>query len=265
MAQSQVAVLAGGTNMFSIMRAHKERITILDISRIHGLHDITISCREIRIGALVRWADIIRHHLPPDCDGLKAAAKAVGTVQIRNSGTIIGNVCTGMPSASSLPSLVTLSAKLHLRSEKDQRILEIEEFIAERKKGKILTDEIVTALIIPRRAGRVRSAYLKSGLRHGFCPSIAAAAGLLESDDDGRISAIHLAAGTLTAFPRRLRNLETELIGSNSRDEISAAAMSTLQSCQFEACDDGPVLASYQRIAARHLTSRLLSHLARME
>ena len=70
----------------------------------------------LMFGALTSWSDIVRTPLPPLFDGLKAAARDIGGIQIQNRATIAGNCCTASPAGDSIPCLLTLDAEFELLS-----------------------------------------------------------------------------------------------------------------------------------------------------
>ena len=116
-ARQDVTVLAGGTDVYpaKTTRAgwgetrHRD---VLDISRIPDLRGIEDRGDHWWIGALTTWSELIKAELPPLFDGLKAAAREVGGVQIQNRGTIAGNCCTASPAGDGIPCLLTLEAEM---------------------------------------------------------------------------------------------------------------------------------------------------------
>ncbi len=105
------APVAGGTDWFP---SQGERIgprALLDVTRLPGFRGITEAPQGWRIGAATRWSDLLRASLPPAFDGLKAAAREVGSVQIQNAGTVAGNLCNASPAADGVPPLLTLDAR----------------------------------------------------------------------------------------------------------------------------------------------------------
>jgi len=75
------------------------------------------------IGALTTWTDIIRHDLPPAFDSLKLSAREVGSIQIQNRATVIGNICNASPAADGVPPLLTLDAIVKIGSADGEREL----------------------------------------------------------------------------------------------------------------------------------------------
>ncbi len=88
----------------------------------------------MRIPAQATWTDVVRADLPPAFDGLKAAARAIGGVQIQNRGTVCGNLCNASPAADGLPNLMALDARVELSSAAGRREVPVGEFVV----GKVM-------------------------------------------------------------------------------------------------------------------------------
>ena len=140
----------------------------------------------IRIPALATWTDVIRADLPPAFDGLKAAARAVGGVQIQHRGTVAGNLCNASPAADGLPNLMALDARVELVSAAGRREVPVGEFVVGNRRTVRRPDELVTAVLVPRPGSAARSAFLKLGSRAYLVISIAMVAVVVELGDDGR-------------------------------------------------------------------------------
>ncbi|MGB2163697.1 MAG: FAD binding domain-containing protein, partial [Candidatus Puniceispirillaceae bacterium] len=92
-------ILAGGTDVFPSLQDRPLLGRVLDISGIADLRQIAQNDDHWSIGAAVSWRDVIRAALPPAFDGLKAAAREVGSWQIQNRATLVGNICNASPAA----------------------------------------------------------------------------------------------------------------------------------------------------------------------
>ncbi len=107
----RVVIAAGCTDLFPATQSQTLTGRILDLTSVDGLRGISRAAGGWRIGAATTWTDILRADLPPAFDGLKAAARQVGGVQIQNAGTIGGNLCNASPAADGVPPLLTLDAR----------------------------------------------------------------------------------------------------------------------------------------------------------
>jgi CO/xanthine dehydrogenase FAD-binding subunit len=207
-----VSVLAGGTDWFPSRGDLPVREDILDITRLPGFRGITRQDGGWRIGAATRWADIVRADLPAAFDGLKAAAREVGSVQIQNTGTVAGNLCNASPAADGVPPLLTLDARLELVSRAGVRVLPLEDFILGVRKTALKPDELVSAVTLPDAPEGARGHFLKLGARKYLVISIAMVAGLIALRE-GRIVSARIAVGSCSPVARRLPGLEAALIG----------------------------------------------------
>lgn len=264
-AAGPVTVLAGGTDVYpaKVARAgwgDPRHGDILDITAVPGLRGIIDEAAAWRIGALTTWTDLVRSELPAQFDGLKLAAREVGGVQIQNRGTIAGNICTASPAGDGAPNLLALEAGVELASRHGRRVVPMDAFIDGYRHTQCRSDEIVTALLIPKRGSGFRGHFLKLGARKYLVISIVMVAGVIEADRQDRITAARLAVGACSAIPQRLHALEAALIGQPSATAAEVAARSHFD-C-LAPLDDIRGSAAYRREAALSLTCDLLRALA---
>lgn len=253
-------VLAGGTDLYP---AHVERPLagdLLDISAIEGLRGIAEGESGWTIGALTTWSDLIGANLPPLFDGLKAAAREVGGVQIQNAATIAGNLVNASPAADGVPPLLTLDAEIALACAEGTRRLALGEFIAGNRQTARRSDELATALHIPRpeRDG-MRGDFLKLGARRYLVISIAMVAATL-AVEDGKVAAARIAVGACSPVARRLGGLEDDLIGREADADLGLAATAD-HLAALSPIDDVRASADYRRHAALVLVRRVLGRL----
>ena len=103
LAKSGAQVIAGGTDIFPAITGRELRSEMLDITGIAALSGIEQTSDGWRIGAAVKWAEIARAELPAAFQALQQAAHEVGSVQIQNSATLVGNICNASPAADGIP------------------------------------------------------------------------------------------------------------------------------------------------------------------
>jgi CO/xanthine dehydrogenase FAD-binding subunit len=252
--------LAGGTDVYPARVGRPIDDDILDLTGLPDLREITVADGICRIPALATWSDLLQHDLPARFDGLKAAARAVGGVQIQNRGTICGNLCNASPAADGLPNLVALGADVELTSLSGRRVVAAEEFVVGNRRTLRRPDELVTALLIavPDREGR--SVFLKLGARAYLVISIAMVAAVVEAGTDGRIAAARIVVGACSEVPTRLVALEARLIGripsGGLGGDVQPADLDALSPI-----DDVRAPAAYRREAALVLVRRAVDGL----
>lgn len=254
------SVLAGGTDIYPARVGTVIDDDVLDISALPDLGAIRLDEGRWRIGALATWTDLLRHELPASMDGLKAAARSIGGVQIQNRGTICGNVCNASPAADGLPNLIALDAAVELASAAGRREVPIDAFVTGNRRTVRRPDELVTAVLIPAPVGEARSAFRKLGSRAYLVISIAMVAVVVEIGAEGRIAVARVVVGACSEVPQRLAALEERLVGSlPSRDLASAVTPGDLAG--LAPIDDVRATAHYRREAALVLVRRALEDL----
>ncbi len=211
-------VLAGGTDVFAARGQAPLTDSFLDITGLTDLRGISRTASGFRIGAAVTWTELLRADLPPAFDGLRAAAREVGSVQIQNTGTIAGNLCNASPAADGVPPLLTLEAEVELASPDGVRRLPLDRFLLGPRQTAKRADELLVALHVPAQPADAWSAFEKLGARRYLVISIAMTAVLLQRDATGRIDLVRVAVGACAPVARRLPALEAALIGQHLRD-----------------------------------------------
>ncbi len=217
-------VLAGGHSLLPIMKlrlAHPR--ALVDIGHIHILRGISHHDGTLRIGALTTHGEIAASELlREECPLLAEAASHIGDPQVRNKGTIGGNVAHADP-ASDLPAaLVALGATIHIAGPAGNRSAAARSFFTSLLETEIGENEILTAVDVPRMRGPFGTCYLK--VEHpasGY--AICGAAAIVRG---GRASAgdVELAYNGITDTPHRARSVGQALVGTSMTDaEIDRA------------------------------------------
>jgi CO/xanthine dehydrogenase FAD-binding subunit len=256
LAETRGSVLAGGTDFYPSLGDRPVTGSVVDISRIREMKGVTARADEIRIGGLTTWSDLLASPLPRCYDALKSAAREIGGVQIQNRGTMGGNLCNASPAADSVPPLLALDAEVELLSGSGMRRIALAEFILGNRKTQRRADEILTAVIVPRKVDDAASVFLKLGARRYLVISIVMVAAVIKSNG-GLIEEGRIAVGACSARSLRLTQLERELRGMAASRGIGAivrpehlAALSPI--------DDVRATARYRREAALTLVARAL-------
>jgi CO/xanthine dehydrogenase FAD-binding subunit len=250
-------MLAGGTDFYPAQGARPIRDNVLDLNGLGELRGIVRDADGVRIGARTSWSDIIRADLPPAFDGLKLAAREVGSVQIQNAGTIAGNLCNASPAADGVPPLLTLDASIDITSKDSIRQLPLTDFILGNRRTDLKPGELVTAIRVPADACVGRSSFLKLGARRYLVISIAMASARL-TIDGGKVAAAALAVGSCSEVARRLPELERALVG-RSADASIADCLEPAHLAGLAPIDDVRASGAYRLEAAGQLVARVLA------
>jgi len=156
-------ILAGGTDLLIQMK--QRTVTpdyVIDIKHVSELDYITYDENEgLKVGALATHRAVASSPVIQDKFRLLAeAAHAVGSVQIRNRGTVAGNLCNASPSADAAPALIALNAQLKLVSSAGERMVAVEEFFAGPFRTKRKDAELLAEIQIPNVPPHSGGAYL---------------------------------------------------------------------------------------------------------
>jgi CO/xanthine dehydrogenase FAD-binding subunit len=257
-------LLAGGTDVYPSLQGRSLEGPILDLTSIASLRTIKKNSDHWFIGALATWSDVRRADLPPAFCALQQAAREVGSTQIQNRGTLVGNICNASPAADGVPPLLILNAEVLLASSRGQRRLALDQFILGSRKTALAPDELVTGVCVPLKAVEGVSTFVKLGARRYLVISIAMIATRIAVDRFGRVSHCAIAVGACSAVAKRFRKLEHSLIGLAIAD-IASERLSIEPNLidSLEPIDDVRGTAGYRREAVAELIVRCLQQTAK--
>jgi len=256
MAARPVRIIAGGTDVYPGLSDQPLAGDIVDVTSIKALNGITRHDGTFRFGALATWSDVVRADLPGQFDGLKAAAREVGSIQIQNVATLVGNLCNASPAADGVPALMALDATVEIASGAGYHHVKLEDFITGNRQTVLRPGELVTAVEVPVLPDASRSAFVKLGSRRYLVISIAMVAAVLVPGADARIAAARVAVGACSPVAVRLKGLEEALTG---RAWAEAAKIPQKQHlAALSAIDDIRATAAYRLEAALELVRRAL-------
>lgn len=257
LANDRWSILSGGTDFYPALRDQAPTGNVLDIYALDDLRSIDDSDEFLRIGALVTWSDVIAAHLPPAFDGLKLAAREVGSIQIQNRATVAGNLCNASPAADGVPPLLTLNADVELLSQRGKRRLPLQEFILGNRKTALQADELLRAVLIPKSALLGNSTFLKLGARKYLVISISMVAARLACDAQRTIVDAAVSVGSCSLVAQRLPILEQELIGRSVSIDI-ADIVDSQHIASLAPIDDVRATGAYRLDASLELLRRTL-------
>lgn len=256
-AQGPCRVLGGGTDLFTLTDRPELSGEVLDVTAVAEMRGMEAGPQGVRLGGAATWTEVARADLPPAFDGLRAAARVVGSAQIQNRGTVAGNLCNASPAADSVPPLLTLEAEVELASLRGTRRLSLPDFLLGPRRTALEADELLVAVHVPAAAAAGRSAFEKLGARAHLVISIAMAAVRLEIAQ-GRVAAARLALGACSPVALRLPAVEAALEGRPADARLAEAIREADLAGAIAPIDDLRADAAYRRRAAAEILRRAL-------
>jgi len=261
LARTNGTILSGGTDLFPALTDQVLKGVVVDISAIEELRGICVTAEHIEIGGRTTWSEIVKAPLPPGLDGLKAAAREVGSVQIQNQATVAGNICNASPAADGVVALMALDAEVVLASTSGERTLALTEFVLGNRKTQRRAKEILTRVRIPRRLENAAASFLKLGARRYLVISIVMVAVNLVRDGEGNITEAVICVGSCAPKAVRLRELEQALVGKPGRNGLPLTVRAE-HFAGLSPIDDLRGTAAYRFEAALVLVERALKECA---
>ena len=252
-------VLAGGTDlMVQANRGMQSMDSVLDLSRIPELKEWTLDDSEIVLGAGISYTDLAEPQIATVVPALAQAARTVGSPQIRNAGTLGGNLATASPAGDTIPVLVAMDAVLQLKSSSGNREVAITDFITGVKTNALQAGEIIQSITMPVFQGPQE--FLKVGTRNAMVISVVSLA--LVTDYLGK--KLRVGVGSVSPVPFRATAAE-EFISqefdwetNSSLSEKVINKFSDMVADSTKPIDDHRGTADYRKHAVGVLAKRAL-------
>ncbi len=233
--RGKARLLAGGTDLIPQMR-RREMVTpalVVDLKEIPGLSEISYhEGTGLRVGCLATIAAIAESPLVDTFFPiLKQAALSMASPQVRNRGTFAGNICTAVPSADSVPALLTLGASVKLRGPAGERILPMDKFFTGPRKTVMEPDEMLLEILVPKALPASRGVYLKLSPRHAMDLAVVGVA-VTGRWEEGFCTDVAIALGAVAPTPVRAPMAEAMLKGQKITPAlIEEAARNAITQC----------------------------------
>jgi len=252
------SVLAGGTDLLSHMK--NELISpkaLVSLRRIKGLDTIAyVAEKGLVIGARATHNDlagsqVLRERYP----ALPETARVMANNQIRNRGTIGGNIVSAVPSADLPPILIALGASVVIEGPNGTRTVLLEQFFVGPRCSIIAADEVLAGIVIPDQA-TTGSAYCKFGLRRSGALAVVGVAASVVADG-ASVTQARIVLGAVAPTPLRARQAEKLLAGNAVTESLlEEAGRSAANECRPISDIRGPE--EYRRDMVRVFTKRAL-------
>ncbi len=258
--KGRAKVIAGGTDVVPQLKRREIKAPeyIIDLKGIPDLDYIKYDeVGGLTLGALVtihavETSSIIREKFSV----LFQAAESMASAQVRNRGTIVGNICNAVPSADTAPALLALEAKLKLFSQKGARIVDIEDFFTAPNKTVLSDGEILQEIQVPNLPPYSKGRYLKLTPRRSMDLAIVGVA-VVVILGDGICNDIRIALGAVAPTPIRAERAEGILRGQKFNSEVMEKA-AQIAAEESRPIDDHRASVEYRREMVKLLTRRAM-------
>jgi CO/xanthine dehydrogenase FAD-binding subunit len=244
--------IAGGTDVMVELNFDQGRpVALLDLTRIGELTDWATDGAYLRVGAGVTYRRIIDELAGP-LPGLAMAARTVGSPQIRNRGTVGGNLASASPAGDAHPPLLATGALVEVASVRGTRRVPVTEFFTGPKRSVLAADELISAYLVPPATGPQQ--FAKVGTRNAM---VIAVCSFALDVSDGQVGTCIGSAG-----PTPIRAREAEAFAQTLSDELPGGAaeeFGALVAAAASPIDDVRGTARYRRHALGVLAERALT------
>lgn len=212
---SETTILAGGTDVMISLRSNvKKPGIILDISRLPETRLVEPSGETVRVGSTLTYSELIDHPvISHEFPALRSAMGCVGSLQIRNVGTLGGNIANSSPAADSFPPMMLRDAEIIIQKKGSLRIQKLEKLIVGAYSNTLEPDELITGIILKKAETGSRESYQRIGRRKSLSIARINAGILGRLNDSGEIQDVRISIGSVAPAPMRITDVERNLIG----------------------------------------------------
>jgi xanthine dehydrogenase small subunit len=247
-------LLAGGTDVgLWVTKQHRDLDALIYVGDVDELRRLEATDTHLEIGAAVTYTDAM-DALGDRWPDFGELIRRLGSVQIRNSGTVGGNVANGSPIGDSMPALSALDAELVLRKGLAHRELPLEDFYLDYRKTALQPGEFVELIRVPLPQGEEQFRCYKLAKR--FDQDISALLGAFRVQlDQGKVAGVRIAYGGMAAIPKRARGCERALRGRPWTEATIARGREALAR-ELAPISDMRARAAYRLLAAQNLLTK---------
>ena len=224
-------IIAGGTDLIPLLRTQEVRPAhVLDILNVADLKGVRETGDGIRIGPATTFTEMEASELlQREASLLVQAAASVGGPQIRNRGTVGGNIATASPAADVLPALMALDAALEIRSSSAGiRVVPLVSAIEKPYAPGLRPGELITGILLPKPVPGTRGGFEKLGRRNALARARMNMSVVLRMDSSGRLAEIRIVPGAVMPVARRMGEAESILQGQRPEPDVLNAAAEAL-------------------------------------
>jgi carbon-monoxide dehydrogenase medium subunit len=259
--QARARIVAGATDlMLELERGVRTGVDVLiDVTRVPGLDRIQrLDGETLEIGPLVTHnACVASKLLQEQAWPLPRACYEVGAPQIRNRGTIAGNLITASPANDTITALMVLEAEVRLLSARGERVVRLADFYQGVRRTVMAPDELLVGIRLCALRPGERGSFLKHALRAAQAISIVNAACVVECDGRGRVLSARIALGAVAPVVMRAPRAEAALRGQLLEEAVVRHAAETAAD-EARPIDDVRGSARFRRAMVVHAVAQVL-------
>jgi len=256
----KIKVIAGGTDL---LIQYYDRLyevgSWLDLKNIKELKEIKIYQNQMGIGAMVTHTQLeksedIKKYFPI----LSKAAADIGSPQIRNRGTIGGNIVNASPAGDLLAPLIAYDAQFRLLSTKGEKIVPAEEFFIGPKKTILEPAQLLTRIILPLPSERTYGSWIKIGKRKALIiATIILALVVKMAEDNKTVKDVRTCLGSVAPTPIEIKEIREKMIGKKF-SELNFNQLGQIVEDKISPIDDIRGTREYRKDVAKNIMIKAL-------
>ena len=261
--REEIKVIAGGTDLLIQYYDRLYEISDwLDLKNIKELKDIRINKNQIEIGAMVTHTQLenseeIKKYYPV----LNQAAADIGSPQIRNRGTIGGNIVNASPAGDLLAPLMAYNAQFRLLSVQGEKIVQAEEFFIGPKKTILEPAQLLTQIILPLPKKKTYGCWIKIGKRKALIIATITLALVVEmAEDDKTIKDVRACLGSVAPTPIEIKEIREKMIGKKF-SELNFDQLGQIVEGKISPIDDIRGTREYRKDVAKEIMINALEEI----
>ena len=259
----EIKVIAGGTDLLiQYYDRLYENNGWLDLKNIKELKEIKIHQNQMEIGAMVTHTQLeksedIKKYFPV----LKQAAADIGSPQIRNRGTIGGNIVNASPAGDLLSPLMAYDAQFKLFSLQKEALIPAEEFFIGPKKTILEPTQLLTQIILPLPSKKTYGSWIKIGKRKALIIATITLALIVEmAEDNETIKDVRVCLGSVAPTPIEIKEIKKKIIGK-SFEQLDFAELGQIVEDKISPIDDIRGTREYRKDVAKNIMINALEEI----
>ncbi len=259
---SESKILAGGTDLLVAIRSGDLRARyVVDVSRLDELRKVTVDREKLTIGSALTFSEIIENPIVQEfAPVLVRACSRVGSLQIRNTGTLGGNVGNASPAADSIPAMMIHDARVLLTNAESERDESLGSFIVGPYKTNLATGFLISGFSLKIWPEGFRFAYNRIARRRCLAISRVGAAAMAVLDENGKVTRMRLSLSSVSPQPVRMKIAEECLVGQIPDSRLILEASQAVTQEMVHLSGERPSFA-YKKPAVQGLTTKTLEEI----